>query len=509
MTATTATRQEKVPAHAVAAFARGPVLAVAGATGMLLLLLSSRYGYFGDELYFLSAGKRLEWGYADQPPLLPLLARAMDTIAPGSVLMLRLPATLATAGGVVIAALTAREMGGARKAQLLTAGAYALCGHLLATGHNLATSTIDPFLWTVLLWLIVRWVRTRNDMVLFWAGAVTGVALNVKILVLAFWLVAGLCVLVFGPREALRRPLLWVGAGVAALALLPTLVWQASNGWPQLGMSEAISAEVDQGWGGRWYLVPGLVNGAGLVIGAVLLLYGLWQLLRSADMRVYRFLGWTVVGLVVVFTITNGRFYYAAGIYSVCWAAAGVAIERRPPASWWRWVPTWPIYALSAVLTLPSALPLYPMSWIKDHPELPRPPYSVEEIGWPEVAQSVAKTYHKLPADVRERTAIVTAKYWQASAIDRFGAEYGISEVYSGNRGWGYFGSPGEDKDTVMFVAWDPSLVREHFNTVRKIGKVDNGLGIGNISQGQPIWIATGAREPWSTLWPKFRNLWV
>jgi hypothetical protein len=42
----------------LAPLARGPVFAVADGIGMLLLLTSGRYGYFGDELYFLAGGRR-------------------------------------------------------------------------------------------------------------------------------------------------------------------------------------------------------------------------------------------------------------------------------------------------------------------------------------------------------------------------------------------------------------------------------------------------------------------
>ncbi|WP_232376720.1 ArnT family glycosyltransferase [Amycolatopsis aidingensis] len=192
--------------------ARWPVLAVAGATGLVLLATSARIGYFGDELYFLASGRyHLEWGYADQPWLLPVLALAMDTLAPGSVLVLRLPAMIVTVLGVLLTALIAREFGGGRKAQLLAAGAYAISFQLLASGHLLATSTIDPFLWTLTTWLVVRWVRTRADRLLLCAGLATAVAMQGKFLIVFFWLALGAVVLLTGPRELLRRPALWAG----------------------------------------------------------------------------------------------------------------------------------------------------------------------------------------------------------------------------------------------------------------------------------------------------------
>ncbi|WP_331386671.1 hypothetical protein [Saccharothrix sp. ST-888] len=82
----TTSEQPDRPRTAAAAepFAWRPVSVVAGVLALALLLASGRYAYFGDELYFLSTGKHPDWGYLDQPPLLPLPAHALDVLAPAT-----------------------------------------------------------------------------------------------------------------------------------------------------------------------------------------------------------------------------------------------------------------------------------------------------------------------------------------------------------------------------------------------------------------------------------------
>ena len=92
-------------------FAWPPVAVVLAVQAALLLAMAPHYGPHRDELYFVSAGERLAWGYPDQPSFTPLLARLSTEIASHSLVVLRLWSILAVAGLVLLAVQYARLLG--------------------------------------------------------------------------------------------------------------------------------------------------------------------------------------------------------------------------------------------------------------------------------------------------------------------------------------------------------------------------------------------------------------
>ena len=222
-------------AAALPDFAKGPVIAAALLLAALLLAalliaFSGRYGYHRDELYFLADGRHLAWGYPDQPPLVPVIARLMSDLAPASLVVLRLPSAAASAALVVLTGLIAREFGAERTAQALAAICIAVAPLVIGAGHLLSTTTFDLPAWALASWLIVRILRTGNDRLWLAVGLVTGAGLFASDLV-AFLLFAVVVALaVAGPRRPFGSPWLYAG-GVIALAMwVPYLAWQASHG---------------------------------------------------------------------------------------------------------------------------------------------------------------------------------------------------------------------------------------------------------------------------------------
>jgi 4-amino-4-deoxy-L-arabinose transferase-like glycosyltransferase len=453
-------------------------------------------------LYFLVAGRHLDWGYPDQPPLLPLIMRLVTAVFGDSIVAVRFPAAAMSAAGVVVAALTAREMGGGRRGQVLTATAYAVCPFLLAAGHTFYTATVDVFLTSTLVWVVVGWVRTRDQWLLLAAGAVAGVAVQVKYLVVL--VLAGIVtgVLISGPREVLRRPMLWAGAAAAVAAAVPGLIWQYRNGWPQLAMTRVIADTGD--FGGRAGFIPYQLLMTGVVL-SVPAIWGLWGLFRAPQLRPFRFLGWAFLLLNVVFLVTGGKPYYLAGLWAALWAAGSVLVERRTGPSRWDWVTSAPVYAVTGLVAGLLTLPVYPVARLAGTPQPLINPPSAETVGWPRLAEQVTRVYRNLPAAERPRVTILASNYGEAGALDLYGRPLGLPPVYSGHTGFWYFGLPAIDDGTTIAVGFGKQDMDRFWSQVTLAGTLDNGVGLGNLEQGLPVWVCRGQRAPWSVLWPSFR----
>src|SRR3954469_485300 len=165
---------------------------VATLTGVILLVVSGRYGYHRDELYFLEAGRHLSWGYPDQPPLVPFVARVVSAVAPGSLPALRLPSALIAAGGVLLAGMIAQRLGARPGGQVLAAAATGISGVVLAMGHLLSTAAFDLLGWTLVTYLLVRLLQGDDRRWWLLVGLVAGLTMLANVLV-AF-LLAGFAV---------------------------------------------------------------------------------------------------------------------------------------------------------------------------------------------------------------------------------------------------------------------------------------------------------------------------
>lgn len=474
------------------------IVAVAGVVTAVLMLFAGGYGYHRDELYFIAAGKHLDWAYADQGPITPLLARAMTELAPDSLTVLRIPSALAAGLIVLLTGLLARELRARRGAQVLAAAVAGMAVVVLFNGHLLSTSTFDLLVWTAATWLIVRAVR-RDERLWLPAGAVIGIGLLNKPLPVFLAVAVLVSLLAVGPRHVLRSPYLWGGALLAAVLFAPFVVWQAQNGWPQLAVSASIAAGGSASSEPWWAIIPFQF----LLVSPLLApiwVAGLVRLFRSTELR---FLGVTWALLAVVFMATGGKPYYLAGLLPLLIAAGCVAVpgwlHRGHVAL--RRAALGLALAASLVIDPVIALPILPVD--NNDPVVAMNEDVGETVGWPDLVATVADEY----AEAGGKPVLFTANYGEAGAIDRFGPAYGLPQAYSAHNAYADWGPPPDLATNVIVVGYPPAEASRYFDGCVTKARISNDAGVDNAERGEPVLICAGPSRPWSELWPELRHL--
>ena len=466
---------------------------VVAAQAVLLLALSPYYGPHRDEMYFVTAGHHPAWGYPDQPSFTPLLAALMDTIAPSSVVVLRLPSMLAVAGVVLLSVQAARLLGAGRSGQVLTAVAVAFSALVPGLGHLMSTSTYDLLFWTAILVVVTQALVDERPRLWLLAGVLAGVGLNNKHAV-AFCLLGVLVgvALTRETRPVLRTPWPWLGGLVAAVMWAPNLVWQARHDWPVLDLSADIADEYG-GLDGRIAMVLEALVMFSPVIGVVYVL-GLVQLLRRPEWARARVLAWAFLVVLAAFLVTGGKGYYLGGLVPPLVAAGCTHLADR-----WSTravVATGAACVATSVVAYPAVLPVLPASSFSGSFWADVNDVQLDTIGWPEYADQVRAVVDSLSPEDREHAVIFTGNYGEAGAMRWY--DVGLP-VFSGHNGHRYWGPPPDDASPVIVVYQGPP--EGDFEGCVLADELTNAGGADNEEVGAGVWICSGPVGTWSSAW--------
>lgn len=483
-------------------FASRWVWVIGAAQLVVLLAMSTRYGYHRDELYFIAAGGHAAFGYPDQPPLVPLLCWAMNALAPGSLLVLRTPSSLIAAITTLLAALIAREVGGDGRAQVIAAACTAVSGFALAVAHLVSTTTPDLLSTTLLGWLAVRAVIRRSGGPLVAAGLVVGIGVEAKPQVGLVAAVMATAVLIVGPRSLLRSRSALAGALVALALAAPYLVWQQQHGWPQLTVAKHIAGSQE---GGRAGFLPFQL----VMVSPILVpvwVAGLLAPFRRPAWRPLRLVPVTYAAMAVLYLAGDGHAYYLASLYPLL-----LGLGAIPTAEWTKRAPRRTrslviALALSGAVSGLIALPVLPEHDLNGSIVMALNPAQGETVGWPRFIRTVARAWRSIPAEQREHTAIFTANYGEAGAIDLLGRPDRLPRAYSGHNGFHDWGEPPADDSYVLLTGFNgPADAAPYFTACRTLATINNGVGLENQEQGLPV-LLCHITHPWRTLWPRLTH---
>jgi hypothetical protein len=131
-----------------------------------------------------------------------------------------------------------------------------------------------------------------------------------------------------------------------------------------------------------------------------------------------------------------------------------------------------------------------------------------EEIGWPELVQTVAGIRDTLPPEQRSNVGVLTGNYGEQGAIEILGPEYRLPPPISGTNSAWLRGYPAQPPTTLIVVGLSSQYVEKNLTLCRLVGHNGNSEGVKNEeSQDHPdIFLCAGPRKPWPEFWMDFQS---
>ncbi len=349
------------------------MLAVVAVKCLVTLSVAGRYGWHRDELYYAVAGLHLQGGYVEYPPVTALLSALARELFGWSLVGFRAFTILASAGTVVVGALVARDLGGNRRAQTLAAVLVAFSPGMIATNWLFQPVAFDQLTTMVVLWLALRLALGRGSWVLL--GVAAGVGLETKY-TLAIVLVLLIATFLVWRRDVLLTWGFPLAVAIAAVLMVPNLVWEAGHGWTSVHffLNPPASASDET----RPQFIIDLLLVAAVAVPVAIA--GVMSLIRDRSLRP---LGWTAAGTVVAYFVLGGKSYYALPVVVFALAAGALPLNRwLTPRRVWT---AGGAFVLLDVLFLPILLPVLPLQTAEAHGIVSARSDYQAEIGWPDV----------------------------------------------------------------------------------------------------------------------------
>lgn len=495
-----------------------PLVYVIAAAQIALHLFSNRlYGIFRDEFYYLACADHLAWGYVDHPPLSVLLLWIQRALLGDSVAALRVLPALAGAALVILAAMLARALGGGRFAQSLAGLAVAIVPQYLALTSFYSMNAFDLVFWAGGALLVVRLVETDDARLWLPLGAWLGLGLLNKVSVLFFGFGLAVGLLLTPLRRHLARPWPWLGGLIAALIVLPHVVWQIQSGWPTLEfIRNAQQFKIADFTPWRFFAEQFTEIHP---LNAPIWLGGLFWLLAAREGRRFRVLGIIYVVALVIMAVQKSKPYYLGPAYPMLLAAGGVAAERvtarlpllRPVAL--------VVLALGGLLAAPFGMPLLPVETFiayqralgqrpgsdEKHELGPLPQHFADRFGWREMTDAVALVYGALPEEERAQAMIVTGNYGEAGALNYYGRGRELPQAVSQHNNFFLWG-PGKGTGAVVItVGARCEELAEEFMSATEAARIEAPYAMPYETE-RPICVARGLKPPLAEAWARGKH---
>ena len=460
------------------------------------------YELHRDEFLHLDQGHHLAFGFISVPPFTSLISGVIYLLG-GGVFWVKFFPALFGALTIVFSWLIVEAIGGKLPAKILVSTAI-LFSTIARINMLFQPNSFDILAWTMIFYLIVQFIRSADSKWL-WCLAFAIAAGMYNKYNLTFLLVGLLAGLLLTPqRKILFHKTTWKACLVLLILLLPNIIWQITYHFPVLEHMKALKALQLDNNSSVDFLKEQVLFFAGSLL---LIICGFISVLFFKPFRPYRFIGFSFIVVILIFTGMKAKGYYALGLYPVLLAFGSVYIETALKRKW-KPVIISLLIAINLfvfISTFHVVYPVYLPSQIKQHSadfgklgmlrwedgkNHALPQDFADMMGWQEMASLSLIAYKTIPTNELNSTLVFCDNYGQAGALNYYNRGR-MPEAYSFNTDYIYWLPKLKRIQNIILVGNIPSKeIVKLFTSVQLVGTVENEYA---REKGTKIFILSGA----------------
>lgn len=457
---------------------------------LIHLVVANNLEYHRDELLYFSLGQHPAFGYATVPPLIGWIAWLMSHIAGYSVFAVRLFPAIISGVMVILVSEMAKELGGTLYARVLSAIGLIVSVFALRTFGLFQPVHIDLLCWTILFYLVIRYINSSDPKYLLYLGIAAGFAFLNKYMI-GLLLLSFLAVIPFTRfKTVFTMKQFWYGMLAGLLIFLPNIIWQASKGFPVTNhLSELARTQLDNVDRGTFLLDQIIMPAA----SSVLTIAGIIFLLFNKRVRQFRFLALVVLLVIIILLILRGKSYYTIGVFPVLISAGAVSFELLLGKSRLKLL----LPAVLIILTipvLPIGLPIYKADGLVKYFADLQTKYGLETgrkfedgsihtlpqdyadmLGWEELTSLTYDAWYMI--ENKNKAFIYCENYGQAGAITIIGKKFGLPQAVCFSESFRYWFPRSFEPDITSMIYINDEIgddVRMLFRKITEVGIISD-----------------------------------
>jgi 4-amino-4-deoxy-L-arabinose transferase-like glycosyltransferase len=435
----------------------------------------------------------------------------------GSVLALRILPAVAGAATVFLTGVVARRLGGGTFAQSLAALATAIApGFLIFCGFY-SMNPFESLLWTACVYVIIRILQQDEPRLWLLVGVLIGLGLLNKHTLIAYAVSLVLALLLTRARKQVFTRWFWLGALLAALMVLPNVLWQLHHNLASLEFYRNANLLKNIDTSPLEVLVAQVfvMNPLAFPLWSA----GLYFFLFSTRGRALRVLGLTyLILLATMMWAGSSRPDRLLAAYPMLFAGGATLIsrlvERRS-----RWILQTAIVGIvlsGGLVFAPMGVPALPPERLLQYSQMLSPPqvergataklpqWFADRFGWEAMAASVADVHRPLAEQGQGQVLLLAENYGEAGALELFGPKHGLPAVISPHNTYHLWSSARDGAQTYIAIGLPEDQLRGIFQEVTQAGQHTCTYCM-DYENNLPIYVCRNPRSSFEEWWPAMK----